>query len=160
MMTQEQSQEIWDLIKGIKVAMLTTQDGDILRARPMHHAQEEFDGTLWFFTAKSSGKAEELQQQNQVCLSYADPNSETYVSLSGDVGFTDDKTLIDKFWNSFVSAWFPKGKDDPDVTLMEIRVTQAESWDSTSNSMIQLYEIAKANMTGEQPDLGESKKYN
>jgi len=159
MMTQEQSKEIWDLIKDIKVVMLTTQDDGVLRARPMHHAQDEFDGTLWFFTAKSSGKIEELQRHNQVCLSYADPNSETYVSLSGDVGFTDDKALIDKFWNSFTSAWFPDGKDDPDITLMEIRVTQAESWDSTSNSMVQLYGILKANMTGEKPDFGDNKKY-
>lgn len=112
MMTKQQSQEIWGLIKDTKVAMLTTQDDGVMRSRPMHHVQGEFDGTLWFFTAKSSGKIEELQRKKQVCLSYADPSNGAYVSLSGDVGFTDDKALIDKFWNGFVSAWFPEGKDD------------------------------------------------
>ncbi|MFP4098888.1 MAG: pyridoxamine 5'-phosphate oxidase family protein [Alphaproteobacteria bacterium] len=136
MMTQQESQEIWNLIKDIKVAMLTSNDDGTLRARPMHHIQDEFDGTLWFYTAKSSGKVEELQKQNQVCLSYADPGIDTYVSLSGDVGFTQDKALIDKFWNSFSAAWFEGGKDDPDITLMEIRITQAESWDSKSKEVV------------------------
>ena len=159
MMTREQAQEIWDYIKDIKVAMITSHDGDLLRARPMRHEQDDFDGVLWFFTSKASGKVGELAEDARVCAAYADISDSTYVSLSGTVRFTDDPTLVDKFWNSEAAAWFPEGKSDQNVALMGIYVDQAEAWDSKSNAMIKLYEIAKANLTGKTPDMHDNRKY-
>lgn len=159
MMSYEESQEIWSLIKDIKVAMMTTRDGQILRSRPMHNVQKDFDGIVWFFSAKSSHKMDELEEDHHANLSYADVHNDRFVSLSGHVSFTDDRELIDKFWNPFVAAWFPDGKEDPDITLLRTEITHAESWDAESNRMVQLYELAKANVKGEEPDLGENKKY-
>ncbi|WP_417451088.1 pyridoxamine 5'-phosphate oxidase family protein [Kordiimonas sp.] len=159
MMTRDQAQEIWDYIKGTKVAMITSHDEGMLRARPMRHEQDEFDGVLWFFTAKSSDKVSEFASDDRVCVTYADPSSSTYVSLSGFVQFSDDKALIDKFWNTEASAWFPEGKEDPNVMLMGVQVTQAEVWDSASNVMVKLYELAKAKLTGETPDMHDNRKY-
>ncbi len=158
-MTREQAQEIWDYIKPIKVAMVTSHDHGQLRARPMRHEQEDFDGVLWFFTSKASDKVAELAEDARVCATYADTSSGTYVSLSGAVRFTDDSALIDKFWNAEAAAWFPDGKDDPNVALMGIYVEQAEVWDSKSNAMVKLYEIAKANLTGKTPDMHDNRKY-
>lgn len=159
MMTREQAQEIWSYIKDIKVAMITNHDEGLLRARPMRHEQHEFDGTLWFFTSKTSGKVGELVQDDRVCATYTDIGKANYVSLSGTARFTDDRALVDKFWNAEAAAWFPAGKDDPNVVLMGIYVDQAEVWDSKSNAMIKLYEVAKANLTGKAPDMHENRKY-
>ncbi|WP_262690648.1 pyridoxamine 5'-phosphate oxidase family protein [Kordiimonas aestuarii] len=159
MMTREQAQEIWEYIKGTKVAMITSHDQGVLRARPMRHEQHDFDGMLWFFTSKASDKVGEFTEDDRVCVTYANPSKATYVSLSGFVRFTDDKALIDKFWNAEAAAWFPDGKDDPNVALMGVQVTQAEVWDSESNGMVKLFEIAKANLTGEKPDMHDNRKY-
>ncbi len=41
-----------NLIKDIRIAMLTTQESDgTLRSRAMGTQQVEFDGDLWFFTS-------------------------------------------------------------------------------------------------------------
>ena len=53
-------QKLWSMMKGVKFAMLTTEDGGHLRARPMVAAQKDFDGTLWFFTRASSHKVDEV----------------------------------------------------------------------------------------------------
>ena len=52
---QEKIEKVRDLIKGIKIAMLTTvnpTDGS-LHSRPMATQEAEFDGDLWFFTAQA-----------------------------------------------------------------------------------------------------------
>ena len=64
--------------------MLTTVDEDgTLRSRPMGTQEIEFDGDLWFFTADPSGKSAEVREHQQVNVSYADPGSTRYVSVSG-----------------------------------------------------------------------------
>ena len=62
-------------------------------------------------------------------------------------------------WNPFVAAWFPEGKEDPNVALIKIDVYMAEIWDTDKSDMVQLYEIAKANLTDSKPDMGENKKF-
>ncbi|MFD2191458.1 pyridoxamine 5'-phosphate oxidase family protein [Pistricoccus aurantiacus] len=159
MSSPEHKQKIWKMIKDIKVGMLVTEDGDQLRARPMHLVQDEYDGTLWFYTRRSAEKVIEAKQDSQVCLSFSDQEDGIYVSLSGTANLSDDRELIDKYWNPFVGAWFPNGRDDPDVALLEIKIRQGEHWKAKESKTFQLYEIAKANMTEKTPDLGENEKF-
>lgn len=159
MSSQEHKNKIWNMIKDIKVGMLTTQDGNNLRARPMHIVQDEYDGTLWFYTKLSADKNLEIKDEHHVCLTFCDSNDGVYISLSGNARLTQNKVLIDKFWGPFTAAWFENGKDDPDVALLEIKIYRGEHWESRENKVFQLYEFAKANLTNERPDIGENEKF-
>ncbi|MCC5880838.1 MAG: pyridoxamine 5'-phosphate oxidase family protein [Idiomarina sp.] len=159
MSSPEHKQKIWKLIKDIKVGMLVTLDGDTPRSRPMHLVQDEYDGTLWFFTRRSAEKISETQQDNDVSISFADPKHGVYVSMTGKGRLTDNRELIEKYWNSFVGAWFPEGKDDPDVALLEIKIEFGEHWLADENKLFQLFEIARANMKDDTPNLGENEKF-
>ena len=150
-----------ELIKGIKIAMLTTAENDgSLRSRPMATQQTEFDGDLWFFTGKSSGKVTEIQHNQHVNVSYAEPGDNRYVSVSGRAELIDDRSKAKELWNPFVKAWFPKGLDDPDLMLLKIKVEAAEYWDAPSSMMVNLVGFAKAILTGKRPDGGENEKLN
>lgn len=159
MSSKEHKSLIWNLIKGVKVGMLTTQDGNVIRSRPMHLVQDEYSGTLWFFTKKSAEKCYEVRDEQQVGISFCNHDDGIHVSLSGSASLTQDKALIDKFWSPLAGAWFEKGKDDPDVALLKIKISSGEHWKSDENKIVQLYEIAKASLTDGTPDLGENKKF-
>lgn len=159
MSSPEHKQKIWKMIKDIKVGMLVTLDGDVPRARPMHLVQDEYDGTLWFFTRRSAEKTFETQKDSDVCLSFSDQEEGVYVSLSGKASLTSHRELIDKYWSPFVGAWFPEGKDDPDVALLEVNVQFGEHWRAKESKTFQLYEIAKANLTKDTPNMGENEKF-
>ena len=118
--------KLWDMIRGIKVAMLASEDGGHLRSRPMVASQSEFSGTLYFFTRASSHKVDEVQQSSQVCVSYADPDHQNYVSLSGTAHIERDPALIKSHWSELLRTWFPKGSDDPDIAILQVDVEQAE----------------------------------
>jgi len=159
MSSPEHKQKIWKLIQDIRVGMLVSDDGGDLNARPMTLVQDDYDGTLWFFTGKDSEKVDEIKKDKDVCLTFADKDDSTYVSLSGKARLSQDKALIEKFWNPFVAAWFPDGKSDPNVALLEIKINKGEHWKTDKNGLLQLVEMAKANFTDEKPDLGENEEF-
>jgi general stress protein 26 len=149
------------LIKGIKVAMMTTRDDDgTLRARPMQTQEQEFDGTLWFFTQASSHKVDEINHEHQVNVTYSEPSSNHYVSVSGTATLVRDRAKIDELWSPVLKAWFPKGKDDPAVALLKVEVSKAEYWDSPSSTLVKLVGFTKAVLTGQQYWPGENEKLN
>ncbi|MEM6313159.1 MAG: hypothetical protein AAF743_03685 [Planctomycetota bacterium] len=43
---------------------------------------------------------------------------------------------------------------------MEVRLTQAEYWDQPNQTMVHLWGMAKAAITGETPDVGERGQFN
>jgi general stress protein 26 len=157
---QESIQKLHDLIKDIDFAMLTTIDNGVLRSRPMQTQDFEFDGDLWFFTSSNTHKTEEIEKDNRVNVSYASPESNTYVSVSGTAEIVKDQAKIDEYWNDILRAWFPEGKDSPDLVLLKISVEQAEYWDSPSSTIVHIAGFIKALATGERADGGENKKIN
>ncbi len=137
-------------INNIKVAMLTTVEADgSLHSRPMHTQEMKEDGVLWFFTGKNSGKTAEIKADSHVSVSYADPGSNTYVAVCGRATLVTDKAKIEEHWHEMLKAWFPEGKNDPNVALLKVTLDSAEYWDSPSSKLVQLFGYVKAKVTGE-----------
>jgi general stress protein 26 len=137
--------------------MLTCADafGD-LTSRPMTTVQDEFSGSLWFFTSRESPVIKALPGNSAVNVSYAEPKDDLYVSLSGEAVIDTDYSQREKLWSVMVKAYFPKGIDDPDLVLLRIDVHAAEYWDVTESKAVQLFKLARAIASGTRPEhLGE-----
>ncbi|MFD2244784.1 pyridoxamine 5'-phosphate oxidase family protein [Pontibacter ruber] len=159
--TKENLQKLIDKIKDIDIAMMTTlEDDGCLRSRPMRTSQVKDDGVLWFFTGYESGKSHEIANDSHVNLSYAKPGDNLYVSVSGRASLTKDQAKIDELWNPALKAWFPGGKEDPNVGLIKVIIEKAEYWDSPNSAVVHLIGMAKAAVTGESYKPGENKKIN
>jgi general stress protein 26 len=127
------SQKLKKLVHEIEVAMLTTHDSDgHLRSRPMAtvstDSSDERDPCLWFFTGKDSPKASELEKDPRVNLSYGDPQKDRFVSVSGRAELVRDREKLKKYWVPEIQIWFPRGIDDPELSLLKVSVEQAEYW--------------------------------
>lgn len=155
----EQIEKLGELIHEIDMTMMTTAmpDGS-LRSRPMSTQKTEFNGSLWFFTGIDSAKIHEIEDDKHVNLSYSDPNSQTYISVSGRAKISQDKARIHELWSPELKAWFPDGKDDPQIALIEVVVDNAEYWDAPSNAMIHLVGMVKSVTTGQSYEPGENEK--
>jgi general stress protein 26 len=157
----ESVKKIGELIKDIEFAMLTTVEEDgTLRSRPMATQQVEFDGDLWFFTQANSPKVDEVEREHEVNVSYASPDDQRYVSVSGRAQLVRDPEKIKELWNPAYKAWFPEGLDDPELALLKINVKQAEYWESSSSAVVHLFGLAKAAVTGQEYHPGENEKIN
>ena len=159
--THEVVQHFGDLIKGIKVAMMTTVEEDgSLRSRPMWTHDRDFDGELWFFTREHAPKVDEVQRDQHISLTYSEPARDRYVSVSGTAKVVTDKEKMRQLWDPSLKAWFPKGLEDPDMALLCVDVTQAEYWDTPNARMLQVVGFVKAVLTGQPLRPGDHEKVN
>lgn len=152
--------KVWELIKDIRFALLITHDAENrMHARPMSAITKEFNDELWFLTSVRSPKLEEIARNPDVLVSYAEPKSQTYVSIRGRAEQVQDRGKITELWSEPARVWFPKGAEDPDIALIRVAVENAEYWDSPASGFVYLYDYAKAALTGERPDnVGDHKK--
>jgi len=159
--TRSQSLEkLRELIKEIDFCMLTTidEDGDP-HSRPMSsNGDIDANGDLWFFTSASSHKVDEVVRSPKVNVSFADPDNQRYVSVTGMAQLIRDREKIDELWRPEFKMWFPKGKDDPEVALLCVSLEKGEYWDSPSSTIGFALSFVSSLITGKQPDFGENKK--
>ena len=155
-----QLKKVKELIDDIRIAMMTTvDDHENLVSRPMAALQMDEDGTIWFFTKRSSPKVEQIEDnEHRVNLSFASVSDSDYVSVSGKGSELYDKAKIDELWNPQAKAWFPKGKEDPELTLLKVHVDMAEYWSSNDSTMVRFFQQAAAVVTGNPPKMGENEK--
>lgn len=129
--TKGDVKRIGELLKKIDIAMLTTVGkGGFLMSRPLSTQQARFDGErVWFFTEADSPKVAEIRRNPRVNLAYASKGKNVYVSLSGTARANRDQATIDVLWNDALKAFFPKGRSDPNLILLEVEVNSIEYWD-------------------------------
>jgi general stress protein 26 len=146
-----------ELIKDIRFAMFTTHKPQgHLHSRPMTTQNKTItDDSLWFFMSRSGDPVAEFQGDDQVNVSYADPGSDTYVSVSGVAHVVEDMGRKRALWNKAAQAWFKGGVDDPDLALVQVRIEHADYWDVKENKLVQLYRMAESALTGKPPQMGE-----
>lgn len=154
---------LWELIKDIRFAMITHQHEDgQLHACPMTTANEEGMNeaqNLYFLVNRTSDLAHCVARAPQVNLAYADTDKDRYVSIAATAHLSDDMALKEQLFNPMAKSWFPEGPTDPNLTILVARADQAEYWDVKESRLVQLFVMAKAAVTGEQPrELGEHKE--
>jgi general stress protein 26 len=155
-------EKLRELVKDIDFCMLTTVDesGD-LHSRPMSsNGDIDANGDIWFFTSASSHKVSEVAKLPKVNVSFADPDNQRYISVSGSAELVRDRAKIDELWRPEFKMWFPEGEDDPEVALLRVVLEKAEYWDSPSSTIGYALSFVSSSVTGKQPDLGENRKVN
>ena len=151
--------KLWELVKDIRFAMFTTRHSNgHLHSRPMttQNSNLDEDSNLWFFMSRKGEPVADLSADATVNVTYADPGEDSYVSVSGTAVVVEDMAKKQQLWSKLTEAWFPGGPADPDLALVCVKISHASYWDVEESKVVQLYEMAKAAITGKRPtDLGE-----
>lgn len=139
-----------DLLNEFKTGMLITRDGGSLHARPMAVAGLSTGPDLYLATSIATPKVQEIEANPQVLLTFQ--GNSQFVSLEGEARITRDRTLIDKLWSESWKVWFPGGKEDPELCLLEIVPSGGEYWDNSGSKGVRYaIEGMKALFTGQKP---------
>jgi general stress protein 26 len=136
--------------------MVTTiADDDLFRSRPMLLERVEDDGSLVLLTHASSQKVHELTRDSRVNVTFADDKGTRYVYATGRGRVGRDEHLIEELWNPTYRAWFPGGRDDPEIAVLRIEVERVEYWDVPSSRLVRLWGAVTALATGKVAESGE-----
>jgi general stress protein 26 len=147
--------KIKDFVNDIKVCMFCTKVTDVpFRTRPMTTLEVDDEGNLWFFTGKSSDKNDEIKDNDTVQLIYAKNSDAHFLTITGQATLVHDKAKKDELWNPIVKAYFPGGKEDPNLALIKVKPVAAHYWDTVYGKMVTWLKMATSAVTGNQADVG------
>jgi len=148
-------QQLRKLIKGLTVGMLTTQTADGgMRSRPMLVQDVDENGWLWFLTDRTSRKACELDRNPHTAVVFQSPHGDRYVSAHGTAVVVHDDLELKRVWNPTYRAWFPKGRRDPEIVLIAVRVERVDYWLVPRSRLSRVVGAAKALVTRKRYEAG------
>lgn len=152
-MAEEITQEdVVNKLRDARWVMLTTAAADgKLVSHPMVPQEVTDDADVWFFVSLNGGQAEALQTSPQVNLSVAETGS--WLSVTAEVEFLDDRAKVDELWNKEVEGWF-EGKDDPAIGLIRANSESAQFWGLPGGKMSALARIVKSRFSDDRTGGG------
>jgi len=153
--------QLWDMIKDIKFALLTHRHGDgSLHAHPLTTQNRSLEpgDPIYFFVSRKTEVGQRLRADGNVCLGYADLKEDRWVSITGLATINEDLAQKKKLFNALAKAWFPGGAEDPDLELVQVEIRDAEFWNVKESKTTQLLKMATAAVTGHKPEMGEHRE--
>jgi general stress protein 26 len=157
MATSEDIGRVWDIIEQVGVGMLTTHFRGGLRSRPVEPRLDRKAGIIRIVTDARGLKDNEIEASPDVGLVVISASDKAYLSITAQAEVTRDPGMAKAIWHKTDDLWW-SGPDDPEVRILVLTPSLAELWDGPSSSAVAAFEIAKAKLTGEEPNLGENRK--
>ena len=145
--------KIKELADG-KICLFCTYENDSIVSRPMSTQGIDDDGTIWFFSRKDSDKNIQLEAENKIYLMYMDTGNQHYLSITGTAEIVVDLVKTEELWSPIAKAWFNKGKDDPELTLIKVKPSEGHYWDTKNGKLVSLIKIAVAALAGNKDNDG------
>jgi general stress protein 26 len=141
-------EELWELVEGIEVAMLTTRraDGHMV-SRPMATQRRSAGADFWFVTMEGLHRTKE------------------WVSVSGVAKISRDRDKIRRLWSPDWKLWFPDeggakdgGPEDPRILLIGVDARSAQYMTLEKPQPLVLFELVKSKLMGKTPEMGTVKR--
>jgi len=145
------TQDIKNLLDGVRTAMITTPDErGTLSSRPVTVQEITNDGDIWFLV---DAKADWVQPANSGAVNAAlVDGDDAWVSFAGRVELDTSQTRIDDLTDAMTDVFF-----DADAEPVALRVVSDRiEWWTAAGKLTQIFELAKAKLAGGQPDIGSS----
>jgi len=85
---------------------------------------KDANSAIWFFTARDN----HLAQMGAATCTFASKGHDMFARFEGVLSEETSRERLDKQWSNFVEAWFPGGKDDPNLLFLRLDLADAELW--------------------------------
>ncbi|PWY99936.1 hypothetical protein BCV70DRAFT_161455 [Testicularia cyperi] len=159
---QQKIDGLLEITKTVGTGMLTSRSPDgKLASRAMAPATTE--GLVFsFYMNTDSGKTDDVETDPQVNVSYYNPKTTDWVSISGKAVLNKDPAKIKKHWSSALKAWFDDKKDgkhtgdhdDPRVVLLDVHPQEIRYFEA-DGKISALAQTAKAAISGHAASPGK-----
>ena len=118
--------DLWDKMADSPFVMVGPADGSA-HSEPLS-AQLDKDqvDTLFFFI----GRDNRVAGKDKLMLQFVSKGHDFFACMAGRGSLNNDRRLIDKLWSKEAEAWFPKGKEDPNLALLQVDIDSAELWET------------------------------
>lgn len=158
--SREALEKMTELVNDIDFAMLLTNlNTQPISAVPMSTKKVDEHGNIWFLSGLNSEHNANIIKSPEVQLLYSDISDMEFISIYGRATIVADTHILDELYEKTDDAWFT-GKDDPNLTAIQVKPEEAYYWDNKQNKYISFLKMGVAAITGDKVDVGVKGKLN
>lgn len=100
-------------------------DADPDSAAPMTASLDrDANHAIWFFTSRDTRFA----ATGPATATFTSKGHDLFARFHGVLSEEAGRERLDKQWSNFVEAWFPGGKDDPNLLMLRMDLGGASIW--------------------------------
>ena len=144
--------KIAKLAKSARVCLFGTKAANGLAVRPRAVQDVDKQGNVWFLSGRSSAKNRQIARNPRVQLLFANVGDSEYLNLHGVASISQDRELIKAHWTPIAKTWFHEGIDDPEATVVKVRIESGYYWNTEHGKTVALLSIALGALTGKTLD--------
>ena len=123
-MKKELREEFWHAFEKSPFIMLRLESASG-HAEPMTaQLDKEAIHTIWFFTSRDN----RIAAGGRAMAQFSAKGHDVFACLDGNLVEETDQARIDKHWSKEVEAWFPEGRNDPNLKMLRFEIEDAEVW--------------------------------
>lgn len=143
--------KVLEIMRSDRFCMLTSVgEQGRLQSHPMTPQEVTDDGDVWFFINVTSHHADNIRAEKRVNLAFADGS--TWLSVAGHGDVRRDQARSTSCGTRWCAAWFPDGKEAPEVGLLLVESDSAQYWDSPGGGRVaSALSFLKTRVTGGRP---------
>jgi len=79
---------------------------------------------FWFYTTKQN----RLARGGAAMAQFASKDHYLFACIDGTLSAETNPAVIDRYWSREVEAWYPGGRNDPDLLMLRFDLGMAEIW--------------------------------
>ena len=87
---------------------------------------QDADSAIWFFHSRSGP----LAAGGPATATFAGKDHDLFARFTGTLSEETNRGRLEEEWAPAVEAWFPGGKDDPDLLMLRMDLGEAEIWNA------------------------------
>lgn len=150
-------ERLFKTIRKQRDGMLGLIGSEVQHPQPMTTLIDDDQETpFYFLTRDDTDLAQAVARgDSQGLYVFQDKGGDLWASVVGRLTISTDRSVIDRFWNPVVAAWYPDGKDDPHIRVLTFEPDDAQVWYQPEGPVRFGWAIAKANATKTMPDVGD-----
>lgn len=88
------------------------------------HLDPKADHCFWFYTTHYN----RLAPGGRAMAQYSAKDHSLFACIDGTLSEESDPAVIDRYWSKEVAAWYPGGRDDPELLMLRFDLGRAEIW--------------------------------
>lgn len=121
---KELREKFWHAMVDSPMVMLQL-DSDSDSAAPMTaQLDKDANSAIWFFT----GRDNRFAKAGPATATFQSKGHDVFCRFNGVLTEETSRERLDKQWNNFVEAWFPGGKNDPNLLMLRMDLGEASVW--------------------------------
>lgn len=133
----ELKEKFWESLDESPFVMLGLSGVDESHTQPMTaQFDDDLPNRIFFYANRDNRLIRGMSGTHNAIIAYSAKGHDLFASVHGTLVVDNDASIIDRFWSPVVAAWFEKGREDPDLTLLRFNCERAEIWKSGTGDFL------------------------